>query len=72
MHCIALRDARTLPPSHLISHILSTVALCRRWQRWSTDNIHLKVSKMLYHFALLGAVFRACGILGFGLDAGDG
>ena len=49
-HRIALREARALPPSHIISHSLSAVALCRRWQRWSIDNIDLKVSARQYHF----------------------
>ena len=43
-HRIALREARALPPSHIISHSLRAVALCRRWQRWTIDNIDLKVS----------------------------
>ena len=30
-HRIALRDARALPPSHIFSHVLIAVALCRRW-----------------------------------------
>ena len=42
-HRIALREARALPPSHIISHSLRAVALCRRWQRWTIDNIDLKV-----------------------------
>ena len=42
-HRIALREARALPPSHIISHVLHPVALCRRWQRWAIDNIDLKV-----------------------------
>ena len=49
-HRIALREARALPPSHIISHSLSAVALCRRWQRWSIDNIDLKVSARQGHF----------------------
>ena len=48
-HRIALREARALPPSHIISHSLRAVALCRRWQRWSIDNIDLKVSARQYH-----------------------
>ena len=47
-HRIALREARALPPSHIISHSLRAVALCRRWQRWSIDNIDLKVSARQY------------------------
>ena len=42
-HRIALREACALPPSHIISHALRPVALCRRWQRWSIENIDLKV-----------------------------
>ena len=49
-HRIALREARALPPSHIISHSLRAVALCRRWQRWSIDKIDLKVSARQYHF----------------------
>ena len=48
-HRIALREARALPPSHIISHSLRAVALCRRWQRWSIDNIDLKVSARQGH-----------------------
>ena len=49
-HRIALREARALPPSHIISHSLRAVALCRRWQRWTIDNIDLKVSARQGHF----------------------
>ena len=49
-HRIALHEACALPPSHIISHALRPVALCRRWQRWTIDNIDLKVSARQGHF----------------------
>merc|ERR1711965_138377 len=52
-HRIALREARALPPSHIISHSLSAVALCRRWQRWSIDNIDIKVSECDTRYGIL-------------------